>query len=56
MPMKVPRPSAADRARFQALVPPDERVEVKSMFGNLGAFAYASGLPAKKAKQGSQRA
>ena len=38
MPMKMPRPTEADRARFEALVPKDDRVEVKPMFGNLGAF------------------
>jgi TfoX/Sxy family transcriptional regulator of competence genes len=38
MSMKMPKPSDADRTRFQSLVPRDERVEVKPMFGNLGAF------------------
>ena len=36
--MKIPKPSDADRARFQSLVPADTRVDVKPMFGNLGAF------------------
>jgi hypothetical protein len=36
--MQVPKPSEADKARFRALVPDDPRVEVKPMFGNLGAF------------------
>jgi TfoX/Sxy family transcriptional regulator of competence genes len=36
--MQIPRPTEADRARFAALVPNDERVQVKPMFGNLGAF------------------
>lgn len=36
--MKVPKPSDEDRDRFNALVPDDPRVEVKRMFGNLGAF------------------
>jgi TfoX/Sxy family transcriptional regulator of competence genes len=36
--MKIPRPTAADRARFESLVPNDVRVQVKPMFGNLGAF------------------
>ena len=36
--MQIPRPTDADRARFEALVPNDERVQVKPMFGNLGAF------------------
>ena len=36
--MQVPRPTEEDKERFQALVPDDPRVEVKPMFGNLGAF------------------
>ena len=36
--MKIPKPTADDRARFASLVPHDARVEVKPMFGNLGAF------------------
>lgn len=36
--MKVPKPTEDDKARFRALVPDDPRVEVKPMFGNLGAF------------------
>lgn len=36
--MKIPKPTDADRARFTDLVPDDPRVEVKPMFGNLGAF------------------
>lgn len=36
--MKMPKPTETDRERFTALVPDDARVEVKPMFGNLGAF------------------
>jgi TfoX/Sxy family transcriptional regulator of competence genes len=36
--MQVPRPTEDDKERFRALVPDDPRVEVKPMFGNLGAF------------------
>jgi len=36
--MQMPRPTEADKERFSALVPDDERVEIKPMFGNLGAF------------------
>jgi TfoX/Sxy family transcriptional regulator of competence genes len=36
--MQIPKPTDDDRARFQALVPDDPRVEVKPMFGNLGGF------------------
>ena len=36
--MQVPKPTEADKARFRALAPDDPRVEVKPMFGNLGAF------------------
>jgi TfoX/Sxy family transcriptional regulator of competence genes len=36
--MEIPKPSQGDRDRFHALVPADERVQVKPMFGNLGAY------------------
>jgi hypothetical protein len=36
--MQVPKPSDDDKARFRSLVPADPRVEVKPVFGNLGAF------------------
>lgn len=36
--MKMPKPTDDDRERFHQLVPDDPRVEVKPMFGNLGAF------------------
>ncbi|HEY3060711.1 MAG TPA: TfoX/Sxy family protein [Chloroflexota bacterium] len=36
--MQIPKPTAADKARFESLVPADARVTVKPMFGNLGAF------------------
>ena len=36
--MKMPRPSEADKERFRSLVPEAAGVEVKPMFGNLGAF------------------
>jgi hypothetical protein len=36
--MKMPKPTDVDRQRFHALVPDRADVEVKPMFGNLGAF------------------
>jgi TfoX/Sxy family transcriptional regulator of competence genes len=36
--VNMPRPTDADREWFLSLVPHDERVTVKPMFGNLGAF------------------
>lgn len=36
--MQIPRPSEADKDYFRSIVPDDPRVEVKPMFGNLGAF------------------
>ena len=36
--MQVPKPSDADKAFFRSLVPEHPSVEVKPMFGNLGAF------------------
>jgi TfoX/Sxy family transcriptional regulator of competence genes len=38
MPMKIPKPTEADRERFTAMIPDAAHVEVKPMFGNLGAF------------------
>ncbi|WP_342746918.1 TfoX/Sxy family protein [Georgenia soli] len=34
----MPRPTEEDEARFRAAVPEDPRVEIRPMFGNLGAF------------------
>jgi TfoX/Sxy family transcriptional regulator of competence genes len=36
--MEIPRATPAARALFDTLVPTDTRVEVKPMFGNIGAF------------------
>jgi len=36
--MEMPKPTEQDKDRFRALVPDGPGVEVKPMFGNLGAF------------------
>jgi TfoX/Sxy family transcriptional regulator of competence genes len=36
--MEIPKPSDADAAYFRSIVPDDPAVQVKPMFGNLGAF------------------
>jgi hypothetical protein len=36
--MQIPKPTDDDKAYFRSVVPDDLRVEVKPMFGNLGAF------------------
>jgi TfoX/Sxy family transcriptional regulator of competence genes len=36
--MEIPKPTEEDKEYFRSLVPDDHRVEVKPMFGNLGAF------------------
>jgi TfoX/Sxy family transcriptional regulator of competence genes len=36
--MEIPKPTEDDKNAFRSLVPDDPRVEVKPMFGNLGAF------------------
>jgi TfoX/Sxy family transcriptional regulator of competence genes len=36
--MQMPKPSEADKARFRHLVPDHQQVQIKPMFGNLGAF------------------
>jgi len=40
--MKIPKPSRTDMDRFRAAVPDDPRVEVRPMFGNLGAFVHGN--------------
>jgi hypothetical protein len=36
--VQIPKPTEAGKERFRCAVPDDARVEVKPMFGNLGAF------------------
>ena len=36
--MEIPKPTEADKEFFRSLIPDDPAVEVKPMFGNLGAF------------------
>src|SRR6266849_5957353 len=36
--MRIRKPTAEDKARFESLMPQAARVEAKPMFGNLGAF------------------
>ncbi len=36
--MEMPKPSESDKERFRSLVPEGPTVEIKPMFGNLGAF------------------
>jgi TfoX/Sxy family transcriptional regulator of competence genes len=36
--MEIPKPTEQDKAYFSSLLPADPLVEVKPMFGNLGAF------------------
>ena len=40
--MQIPKPAEADRERFAGLVPEAPDVEVKPMFGNLGAFVHGN--------------
>jgi TfoX/Sxy family transcriptional regulator of competence genes len=40
--MEIPRPSEADKQFFRSLIPDDPAVEVKPMFGNLGAFVHGN--------------
>src|ERR671937_221566 len=36
--MQIPKSSEQDREWFRSVIPPDPSVEIKPMFGNLGAF------------------
>jgi TfoX/Sxy family transcriptional regulator of competence genes len=40
--MEIPKPSEEDKRFFQSLIPDDPAVEVKPMFGNLGAFVHGN--------------
>jgi TfoX/Sxy family transcriptional regulator of competence genes len=40
--MQIPKPSQDDKDYFSSLVPADPDVEIKPMFGNLGAFVHGN--------------
>ena len=40
--MEIPKPSEADKAYFRSVVPDHPEVELKPMFGNLGAFVHGN--------------
>jgi TfoX/Sxy family transcriptional regulator of competence genes len=40
--MEIPKPSEADKEFFRSLIPENPAVEVKPMFGNLGAFVHGN--------------
>ncbi len=40
--MEIPKPSEQDRLFFRSLIPDHPDVEVKPMFGNLGAFVHGN--------------
>jgi TfoX/Sxy family transcriptional regulator of competence genes len=40
--MEIPKPTEADKEYFRSLLPDGPDVEVKPMFGNLGAFVHGN--------------
>ena len=40
--MEIPKPTEADREYFRSLLPDNPWIEVKPMFGNLGAFVHGN--------------
>jgi TfoX/Sxy family transcriptional regulator of competence genes len=40
--MQIPKPSQQDKDFFTSVLPADPEVEVKPMFGNLGAFVHGN--------------
>lgn len=40
--MEIPKPTEPDKAYFRSVVPDDPEVELKPMFGNLGAFVHGN--------------
>jgi TfoX/Sxy family transcriptional regulator of competence genes len=40
--MEIPKPTEADKEYFRSLLPDSPEVELKPMFGNLGAFVHGN--------------
>src|SRR6516162_9669336 len=40
--MEIPKPTEDDKQFFRSVLPADPEVEVKPMFGNLGAFVHGN--------------
>jgi TfoX/Sxy family transcriptional regulator of competence genes len=40
--MEIPKPTETDKAYFKSVVPDHPEVELKPMFGNLGAFVHGN--------------
>ena len=40
--MEIPKPTEADKAYFRSVLPDHPEVELKPMFGNLGAFVHGN--------------
>ena len=40
--MEIPKPGEDDKEYFRSILPADPEVEVKPMFGNLGAFVHGN--------------
>jgi TfoX/Sxy family transcriptional regulator of competence genes len=40
--MQIPKPADADKEFFRSVLPDDPEIEVKPMFGNLGAFVHGN--------------
>ena len=40
--MEIPKPTEADKEYFRSVLPDNPEVEVKPMFGNLGAFVHGN--------------
>jgi TfoX/Sxy family transcriptional regulator of competence genes len=40
--MEIPKPTEQDKEFFRSLIPDDPEVEIKPMFGNLGAFVHGN--------------
>ncbi len=40
--MQIPKPTDADKEFFRSVLPDDPEIEIKPMFGNLGAFVHGN--------------
>jgi len=46
--VEIPKPSEDHKQFFRSLVPDDPEVEIKPMFGNLGAFVHGNAIDAAR--------
>ena len=52
--MEIPKPSEDDKQFFRSLIADDPEVEIKPMFGNLGAFVHGNMFAGQPHRRGRE--